>query len=95
MRKNAVLALAAIYKLPKGELLVPDAPELVERMLQNEQVGGVSCHGDGRLGQAGGGVRGGGPVNVMPAVKLANVALRSAIAMHTRSDQLCCPCCRT
>lgn len=39
MRKNAVLALAAIYRLPKGELLVPDAPELVERMLQNEQVG--------------------------------------------------------
>ncbi|KAL4450070.1 hypothetical protein ABPG77_010739 [Micractinium sp. CCAP 211/92] len=37
VRKNAVLALAAIYRLPKGELLVPDAPELVERMLQNEQ----------------------------------------------------------
>ncbi|EFN54954.1 hypothetical protein CHLNCDRAFT_56190 [Chlorella variabilis] len=37
VRKNAVLALTAIYKLPKGELLVPDAPELVERMLQNEQ----------------------------------------------------------
>lgn len=40
MRKNAVLALTAIYRLPKGELLVPDAPDLVERMLQNEQVGG-------------------------------------------------------
>lgn len=40
VRKNAVLALTAIYKLPKGELLVPDAPELVERMLQNEQVRG-------------------------------------------------------
>ncbi len=39
VRKNAVLALTAIYKLPKGELLVPDAPELVEKMLQNEQVG--------------------------------------------------------
>ena len=38
VRKNAVLALTAIYRLPKGELLVPDAPELVERMLQNEQV---------------------------------------------------------
>lgn len=38
VRKNAVLALAAIYRLPKGELLVPDAPDLVERMLQNEQV---------------------------------------------------------
>lgn len=40
VRKNAVLALAAIFRLPKGELLVPDAPDLVERMLQNEQVGG-------------------------------------------------------
>lgn len=39
VRKNAVLALTAIFNLPKGELLVPDAPELVERMLQNEQVG--------------------------------------------------------
>lgn len=39
VRKNAVLALAAIFHLPKGELLAPDAPELVERMLQNEQVG--------------------------------------------------------
>lgn len=38
VRKNAVLALAAIFRLPKGELLVPDAPDLVERMLQNEQV---------------------------------------------------------
>ena len=28
--KSAVLALSAIYRLPKGELLVPDAPELVE-----------------------------------------------------------------
>lgn len=44
VRKNAVLALAAIYRLPKGELLVPDAPELVERMLQNEQVGGGGRH---------------------------------------------------
>jgi hypothetical protein len=40
VRKNAVLALAAIFRLPKGELLAPDAPELVERMLQNEQVCG-------------------------------------------------------
>lgn len=37
VRKNAVLALAAIYRLPKGELLVPDAPDLVERLLKNEQ----------------------------------------------------------
>jgi coatomer subunit beta len=34
VRKNAVLALNAIYKLPKGELLVPDAPEVVEKLLQ-------------------------------------------------------------
>lgn len=40
VRKNAVLALNAIYRLPKGELLVPDAPDLVERMLQNEQARG-------------------------------------------------------
>lgn len=37
VRKNAVLALSAIYKLPKGELLVPDAPEVIEKLLQNEQ----------------------------------------------------------
>ena len=37
VRKNAVLALSAIFRLPKGELLVPDAPELVERLLQQEQ----------------------------------------------------------
>ena len=37
VRKNAVLALAAIYRLPKGELLVPDAPEFVEKLLNIEQ----------------------------------------------------------
>jgi coatomer subunit beta len=37
VRKNAVLALAAIYRLPKGELLVPDAPEFVEKLLNTEQ----------------------------------------------------------
>ena len=37
VRKNAVKALSAIYRLPKGELLVPDAPELVEKMLSAEQ----------------------------------------------------------
>lgn len=47
VRKNAVLALAAIYRLPKGELLVPDAPDLVEKMLQNEQVGVCVCWGWG------------------------------------------------
>lgn len=37
VRKNAVLALGAIYKLPKGELLVPDAPEYLEKLLAGEQ----------------------------------------------------------
>lgn len=37
VRKNAVLALSAIYRLPKGEFLVPDAPELVEKLLGSEQ----------------------------------------------------------
>lgn len=37
VRKNAVLALAGIYRLPKGELLVPDAPELVQKLLNAEQ----------------------------------------------------------
>jgi len=37
VRKNAVMALSAVYRLPKGELLVPDAPELVETLLRSEQ----------------------------------------------------------
>ncbi|WPT11894.1 Coatomer subunit beta-1 [Picochlorum sp. SENEW3] len=37
VRKNAVMALSAVYKLPKGELLVPDAPELIEKLLRSEQ----------------------------------------------------------
>lgn len=32
-----MLALTAIYRLPKGELLVPDAPEFVEKLLNTEQ----------------------------------------------------------
>ncbi|KAL6769382.1 COPB1 [Auxenochlorella protothecoides x Auxenochlorella symbiontica] len=36
VRKNAVLALDAIWKLPRGELLAPDAPEVVERLLAGE-----------------------------------------------------------
>lgn len=46
-----MLALTAIYRLPKGELLVPDAPELVERMLQNEQVGSGRGGGEYRTGK--------------------------------------------
>jgi len=37
VRKNAVLALSAVYRLPKGELLMPDAPEVVEKLLRSEQ----------------------------------------------------------
>lgn len=37
VRKNAVMALSAVYALPKGELLVPDAPELVDTLLRSEQ----------------------------------------------------------
>lgn len=31
VRKNAVLAINALYKLPKGEHLLQDAPELIEK----------------------------------------------------------------
>ena len=34
VRRNAVLAINALYRLPKGELLLQDAPELIEKVLQ-------------------------------------------------------------
>ena len=37
VRKNAVLALAAIARLPKGDLLAPDEAELIEKLLRSEQ----------------------------------------------------------
>lgn len=37
VRRNAVLAINALYKLPKGELMLADAPELIERFLSTEQ----------------------------------------------------------
>ena len=37
VRRNAVLAINALCKLPRGEHLLPDAPELVERFLAQEQ----------------------------------------------------------
>ncbi|EFJ42176.1 hypothetical protein VOLCADRAFT_67325 [Volvox carteri f. nagariensis] len=37
VRRNAVLAINSIYKLPKGELLLADAPEMIERILRQEQ----------------------------------------------------------
>lgn len=33
VRRNAVLAINALYKLPKGELLLVDAPELIEKVI--------------------------------------------------------------
>ena len=36
VRRNAVLAVNSIFKLPKGELLMPDAPETIEKTLRNE-----------------------------------------------------------
>ena len=41
VRRNAVLAINAIYKLPKGELLLQDAPETIEKLLRQEQVCGA------------------------------------------------------
>ncbi|CAL5220396.1 g2403 [Coccomyxa viridis] len=37
VRRNAVLAINALYRLPRGELLLQDAPELIEKVLQTEQ----------------------------------------------------------
>ncbi|KAK1275706.1 Coatomer subunit beta-1 [Acorus gramineus] len=37
VRRNAVLAIMSIYKLPGGEHLMPDAPEAIERFLASEQ----------------------------------------------------------
>ncbi|CAI9754509.1 unnamed protein product [Fraxinus pennsylvanica] len=37
VRKNAILAVMSIYKLPQGEHLLVDAPETIERFLSTEQ----------------------------------------------------------
>ncbi|KAJ8617025.1 hypothetical protein MRB53_013211 [Persea americana] len=37
IRRNAILAVMSIYKLPQGEQLLIDAPETIERMLTSEQ----------------------------------------------------------
>jgi coatomer subunit beta len=37
VRRNAVLAISALYRLPKGEVMLQDAPELIEKVLQTEQ----------------------------------------------------------
>lgn len=37
VRRNAVLAVNNIYKLPKGELMLADAPDTIEKLLRIEQ----------------------------------------------------------
>ncbi|KAJ4848450.1 hypothetical protein Tsubulata_025896, partial [Turnera subulata] len=37
IRRNAVLAVMSIYKLPQGDQLLADAPELIEKVLLSEQ----------------------------------------------------------
>jgi coatomer subunit beta len=37
VRRNAILAMTAIYKLPQGENLLVDAPEMIEKTLNTEQ----------------------------------------------------------
>jgi len=37
IRRNAILAVMAIYKLPQGEQLLVDAPEMIEKALATEQ----------------------------------------------------------
>ncbi|TVU26582.1 hypothetical protein EJB05_29136 [Eragrostis curvula] len=37
VRRHALSAISAIYRLPQGDQLIPDAPEVVERALATEQ----------------------------------------------------------
>uniref|UniRef100_A0A2P2MSH8 Coatomer subunit beta n=1 Tax=Rhizophora mucronata TaxID=61149 RepID=A0A2P2MSH8_RHIMU len=37
IRRNAILAVMSIYKLPQGEQLLVDAPEMIEKVLTTEQ----------------------------------------------------------
>ncbi|KAI9084578.1 hypothetical protein K1719_033566 [Acacia pycnantha] len=37
VRRNAVLAVTSLYKLPQGELLLDSAPEIIEKLLSTEQ----------------------------------------------------------
>lgn len=37
IRRNAILAVMSIYKLPQGEHLLADAPEMIEKVLLSEQ----------------------------------------------------------
>lgn len=37
IRRNAILAMMSIYKLPQGEQILVDAPEMIEQLLSTEQ----------------------------------------------------------
>ncbi|AES92633.1 putative coatomer beta subunit (COPB1) protein [Medicago truncatula] len=37
VRRNAILAVMSVYKLPQGEQLLINAPEIVEKFLEAEQ----------------------------------------------------------
>ncbi|KAI3848003.1 hypothetical protein MKX03_001115 [Papaver bracteatum] len=37
IRRNAILAVMSVYKLPQGEQLLVDAPEIIEKALSSEQ----------------------------------------------------------
>ncbi|XP_028776867.1 coatomer subunit beta-1-like [Neltuma alba] len=37
VRRNAVLAVMSLYKLPQGELLLDSAPEIIDKLLSTEQ----------------------------------------------------------
>lgn len=37
VRRNAILAVSAIYNLPKGQLMLQDAQEIIEQLLPSEQ----------------------------------------------------------
>lgn len=37
IRRNAILAMMSIYKLPQGEQILVDAPEMIEKLLSTEQ----------------------------------------------------------
>lgn len=37
VRRNAILAMSAIYSLPQGDQLLVDAPEMIEKLLASEQ----------------------------------------------------------
>ncbi|CAA7062447.1 unnamed protein product [Microthlaspi erraticum] len=37
VRRNAILAIMSIYKLPQGDQLLVDAPEMIEKVLSSEQ----------------------------------------------------------